>query len=75
MTIHTLVLTVDSPFCGALIPLFWTSGDVSSGLQSQSGQPYLHLAQAYVLHIHLSFNYGATPADLLAANMSAFKVI
>ena len=26
-----------SPFCGALIPLFCTSGDVSSGFQSQSG--------------------------------------
>ena len=38
-------------------------------------QPYLHLAEAYVLHIHLSFNCGATPADLLAANMAALKVI
>ena len=28
---------------GPLIPLFWTSGDVSSGFQSQSGQPYLCL--------------------------------
>ena len=25
------------PFYGPLIPLFWTSGDVSSGFQSQSG--------------------------------------
>ena len=25
------------PFVGPLIPLFWTSGDVSSGFQSQSG--------------------------------------
>ena len=38
-------------FVGTLIPLFWTSGDVSSGFQSQSGQSYLHLAEAYVLHI------------------------
>ena len=30
-----------------LIPLFWTSGDVSSGFQSQSRQPYSHLAEAY----------------------------
>ena len=29
---------------GPLIP----SGDVSSGFQSQSGQPYLRLAEAYV---------------------------
>ena len=28
-------------FVGPLKPLFWTSGDVSSGFQSQSGQPYL----------------------------------
>ena len=34
---------------GPLTPLFWTSGDVSSGFQSQSGQPYLHLAEAYLL--------------------------
>ena len=32
---------------GALIPLFWTSGEVSSGFQSQNGQPYSHLAEAY----------------------------
>ena len=38
-------------FVGPLIPLFWTSGDVSSGFQSQSEQPYLHLVEAYMLHI------------------------
>ena len=32
---------------GPLIPLFWTSGDISSGFQSQSGQPYLHLAKEF----------------------------
>ena len=37
-----------SPFCGLL---FWTCSDVSSGFQSQSGQTYLHLAEAYLLHI------------------------
>ena len=30
-----------SPFCGVTDALFWTSG-----FQSQSGQPYLHLAEA-----------------------------
>ena len=29
------------------IPLFWTSGDVSSGFQTDSGYPCLHLAEAY----------------------------
>ena len=43
--------TDTSLFVGPLIPLFWTSGDVSSGFQSQSGQHYLHLAEAYVLHV------------------------
>ena len=33
--------------CGAT----WTSGDVSSGFQSQSGQPYLHLAEVYVIYV------------------------
>ena len=37
---------------GPLIPLFWTSGDVSSGFQSQSGQLYSHsLAEGYMLYI------------------------
>ena len=36
---------------GPLIPPFWTSGDISSGFQSQSGQSYSHLVEAYVLHI------------------------
>ena len=40
-------------FLGPLIPLFWASDDISSGFQSQSGQPYLHLAEAYVIYIPL----------------------
>ena len=40
-------------FVGPIIPLFWTSGDVSSGFQSQSWQPYLSLVEAYVLHSRL----------------------
>ena len=39
---------------GPLIPLFWTSGDVSSGFQSQSGQPYSHSTEMYTFpEIHL----------------------
>ena len=30
------------PILGPLVPLFWISGDVSSGFQSQNGLPYLH---------------------------------
>ena len=40
------ILLDTCPFLGPLISLFLTSGDVSSGFQSQSGQPYLHLAVA-----------------------------
>ena len=38
-------------FVGPLIPLFWTSGDVSSGFQSQSRQHCSHLAEVYVLRV------------------------
>ena len=31
-----------------LIPFFWTSGEVYSGFQSQSGQPYSYLTEVYV---------------------------
>ena len=34
-----------------LLPLFWTSSDVSSGFQSQGRQPYLRLVEEYVLHV------------------------
>ena len=40
-----------SPFLGPLMPLFRTSGDISSGFQNQSGQPYSHLAEAYVIYV------------------------
>ena len=54
------------------MPLFWTSGDVSSGFQSQSGQSYSSLAKAYILHYtSLRFTSGVTPADLLADSMAA----
>ena len=39
------------PFYGATDTLFCTSGDVSSGFQSQSGMPYSHLAEAHVMNV------------------------
>ena len=39
------------PFMGPLILLFWTSADVSCGFKNQSGQPYSHLAEVYVMYI------------------------
>ena len=38
-------------FMGLLIILFWTSDDIFSGLKSQSGQPYSHLAEEYVTYV------------------------
>ena len=39
-------------FGGSLVPLFWISGDVSSGVQSQSGLlPYSLFAEANVMYI------------------------
>ena len=49
--------------------MFWTSGDVSSGFQRQSGQPYSHLAEAYYV-CSLRLTSGAIPADLLMASMA-----
>ena len=43
--------TQTCPFKGPLIPLFWTSDNVSYGFQSQSGQPYLHLVETYMMYI------------------------
>ena len=42
------ILVDTCPFVGLLIPLFWTFGYTSSGFQSQSWQPYSHLAEVYV---------------------------
>ena len=58
-------------FVGPLIPLFWTSGDISSGFQSQGGQPYLHLAKAYVLHVPWDSPLVWHLLDLLVTSMVA----
>ena len=57
---------------GPLIPLFWTSGDISSGFQRQIGQPYSHLTEAFTYC--LRFTSDATPADLLEASMAAESI-
>ena len=38
--IFSFLKSLEVLFVGPLMPLFWTSGDVFSGFQSQSGQPY-----------------------------------
>ena len=49
---------------GPLIPLFWTSGDGSSGFEIQIGQPYsnlvdIHLLRCHFPHIHVSVEVGS----------------
>ena len=39
-------------FLGPLVSLFWISGDVSSGCQSQSGFCLIHIVEANVMYIH-----------------------
>ena len=56
------------PFLGPLVPLFWISGDVSSGFQSQSGLPYTCCGGKRNVRF-LRSTSGATLADLLAASM------
>ena len=53
------------------MPLFWTSGDVSSRFQSQSAQPLFVLDRG-VCDVHcLRFTSGATPTDLLTSKIVA----
>ena len=42
-----LQFMVSCPSMGQLITQFWTSGDIISGFQSQSLQPYSRLAKAH----------------------------
>ena len=61
------------PILGPLVPLFWISGDVSSGFQSQSGLPYSHCGGKHNV-CSLRSTSGATHADLLAAGFAASPV-
>ena len=56
------------PFLGPLVPLFWISGDVSSGFQSQSGFCLIRYFCGGECNVHSPrFTSGATLANLLAA--------
>ena len=55
---------------GLLVPLFWISGDLSSGFQSQSGFCLIHFFCGGNCNVHSQRSTsGATCADLLAASM------
>ena len=55
---------------GALVPLFWISGDVSSGFQSQSWLPYSHCGGKRNVCSPRSIS-GTTLADLLSPHTVA----
>ena len=55
---------------GLLIPLFWTSGDICPGFQSQGGFPHL-CASSPVHNGFLRFTSGATPADCIEVSIAA----
>ena len=56
------------PFWGPLVPLFWISGDISSGFQSQSGFCLIRYFCGGECNVHSPrFTSGATLADLLVA--------
>ena len=61
------------PMFGPLVPLFWISSDVFSGLQSQSGLPYSHCGGARNVR-SLRSTSGATHADLLATSITPSPV-
>ena len=58
-------------FVGPLIPLFWTSGDVSSGFQSQSWAALFVLSRGVYVTCSLRFTSGGIPTDLLVASIVA----
>ena len=60
------------PIVGPLVPLFRISGDVSCGLQSQSGFCLFHLFCRGECNIHSPRSTScATPANLLMVNITA----
>ena len=59
------------PILGTLVPLFWISGDISSGFQSQSGFCIICLFCGDECNVHSPRSpSGATPADLLMAGIT-----
>ena len=56
-------------FVGLLIPMFWTSGDVCSGFQSQAGS-----LACFLTYVILRFTSGATPAVRSAWQLGLFNL-
>ena len=59
------------PILGPLVALFWISGDVSSGFQSQSGFCLICFCEGECNVHSLRSTSRATPADFLTASITA----
>ena len=59
---------------GPLISLFWISGDVSSGFQSQSRQPYSYFGRGVPDICSLRFTSGATPLPGYIASIAVSRL-
>ena len=51
ITFVKITIIQNCPTFGPLVPLFWISGDISSGFQSQSGFCLIPIAEANVMYI------------------------
>ena len=58
-------------YLGALVPLFWISGDILSGFQSQSGFCLICFCKGKCNECSLRSTSGATPTDLLTVVITA----
>ena len=62
--------TFTCPILGTLVPLFWISGDVFSGFQSQSRFCLIHIAEANVMYIAWDQPLVLHVADLLTDSIA-----
>ena len=68
-TFFKKILADTCPFLGPLISMLRTTGDISSRFQSQSGQPYSLLAEAYMIYVPLRFPSIVTPLPVYVASI------
>ena len=66
--------TFTCPILGPLVPLFWISGDVSSGFQSQSGFCLIRIAEANVMYIPWDPPLVLHVADLLTDSIAGRRL-
>ena len=68
-----LLDTFTRPIMGPLVPLFWISGDVSSGFQSQSGFYLIHIVEENVMYISWDPPLVLHVADLLMDSIAGHR--